>query len=148
MSDQRPTINLRTGNPIDTSKLAEIAPGVFTGDIPVSEMPRYGVTKFVKVGDGIYRSILVTFQDYVKLNQKTLDQLGIKISTRVLRSLVYAGFVKGSKVSPFQTEFCVESLYRHRRKTLERGFWNERRLTDYSLGWDAVLNGTVQGEEE
>lgn len=140
--------NMRTGGEICTSNLTEIAPGVFIGDIPQKEMPRYGVTKFVKDKEGKIHGILRTWDGMAKITKKLPEQLGVNLSSRVLRTLVYAGLVKGSRPTPFITEIDLADLARHRAHSSKPNFWNERRRSAYNLAWSFVQLCKFRGEGE
>ncbi len=139
--------NITTGRTINTEGLEEIAPGIFTGAIPQAEMPRYGMTKYVQTPTGP-KQVLVTWSGFEKINKHLPGKLGVKLSVRVLRALVYSGLVKGSRVTPFHTEIDLSDLARHRAESSKPNFWNDKRRTAYSLGWQQVQLPGEDAEDE
>ena len=94
-------INIANGIPIKTDLLAEVAPGVFVGNLPSQHTPRYGLVKYVSDKKGGMTSVVVTWSGLVKVSKTLPEKIGIQLNKKVLRALVYSGLVKGVGLVPF-----------------------------------------------
>lgn len=139
MSETKNTeaINLVTGNPIDTSKMTEIAPGHYVSNdssIPPGEFSRCGIAKLTRI-DGKWHESFRLLSGQERVTKKLMTKLGINLNYRIVRALILGGLVKGSRPSPFVTMVDMADLAKHIAKTSKPGFWTKERRAAYQKGW-------------
>lgn len=138
--------SMATGKKI---KVVQVAPGEFTADASLGEIPRYGLFHMVPDGAGNFRPVLYTVSRRVKLTARLPKQLGLDLTSHSLRVLCEAGFVEYSRPTPRTIQIDLESLAKHLAATEDPEYWTEKRLAQFSQARTYVTQrGESKGEDD
>lgn len=142
-------INLATGEPAKT-RLVEVAPGQYAvGEIHPEDVPRFGVVRMMRQGDGSYIPVLKQSGQYVRMARELPDLLGLKgLSSNTLYRLVAAGFVGSSRPAPGVIMVDLLSLCEHIEAAKDTEFWtHERRIRWSNAIAETQGNRFLRGED-
>lgn len=117
----------------------ELAPGrEVVMRLPREAVGKWCLTRIMLDGEGRLRVHLPSISRTVKLTKDLPGRLGLDIDVMTLRTLVYAGFVASSRVSPLCTLVDLDSLMRHIEATRNRDFWTPERVARYREAYQAI----------
>lgn len=141
--------NLRSGTLVFTDAhtldrrvypdMAEIAPGVWAGDIPEADIPMVGFHSWQRLADGTFLPVIRTHQARMKLTYDIGRRIGLHMpdaaDTRAfydtMRRLVRGGFVAAGQPSPNTIEIDMNSFWAHYQRTRKPGYWTPERRAKY-----------------
>ena len=132
--------------------MAEIAPGVWQGEIPAEDIPPVGFVSFKRLQDGTYLPVVRTFQNRLRLTPDIGQQLGVGMPGSpesrglymTIKRLVMGGFIAARQIAPGTIDIDLNSFWAHYQATQQPGYWTPERRSRYRRR----TRGTTLPEDE
>lgn len=130
---KKPTLMLASGKKAKTD-LVEVAPGQWAAaEIHPDDVPRVGIVRLMRQGDGSYVPILKLSSQYVRMSRELGETVGLHgLSWKSLYRLIGAGFVASSKPTPNVILVDLVSLAAHVESARDPEFWTPARRAQWS----------------
>lgn len=105
----------------------ELVPGKTYVSLDPANVETVAVTEMVPAGGGLWRAVVRICPRKFALTPQNLTKLGIAISSRGLRRLILAKFVKGETVTPGVHQFDYFDYMRHEAAVAaDPEFWDRK----------------------